>query len=255
MGYAVLATAGVEPLFTSLVAARTVADAFGLLLCDNWVKHTPTNEVPYAWVLDNRSFMLLGNSAPIAPTDPGYPLAPTSGGQYLGEMYYTPLVTESYYNIHLRSITIGGEPLPGNLPCSAYNAPGPSLVDSGTSVTWIPAGVHAALIVKFGDQLLSVVDPRERITDPSNKLKLANFFKGDQCVRASESLIQNLPPITFTFPVDGEPDKEFGVDVLPLHYLYGPLYLFRSAVLRLEDENAFWPEARIRVIRWHAMPL
>ena len=75
-------------------------------------------------MLDNRSYMLLGDSSAISPAAPGHPLAPTQGGQYLGLMYYTPLVKESYYTVHLQSITIQGEALPGDLPCSAYNAPG-----------------------------------------------------------------------------------------------------------------------------------
>lgn len=217
MGYPSLATAGVTPLFTSLVASGTLKDdAFGLLLCDNWIKQKPDETHPM-WKLDDRSYMLLGSSEPIPPDEP--PLHPASG-QYIGEMQYTPLVTESYYTVTLRAISINGTQL--DVPCSAYNSPGPSLVDSGTSVTWVPDAVHAALLEVHGDALVSVVSPIEKMGTDS--AKRASFLKGDYCAKALESSILKLPNITFHFPLagsgmSGADAREFGVAMLPLHYL------------------------------------
>ena len=219
MGYPSIATAGVTPLFTSLVASGTLEDdAFGLLLCDNWIytKQKRNRTLP-TWSLDDRSYMLLGMSEPIPPEQ--NPLRSTAG-QYIGDMYYTPLVTESFYTVTLRAMSINGTQL--DVPCSAYNSPGPSLVDSGTSVTYVPDEVHAALLDQFSDALLSVVQRSEEMdTDLS---KRDSFLNGTYCATALESLILKLPNITFHFPLDGSGTsgsdaREFGVAMLPLHYL------------------------------------
>jgi hypothetical protein len=182
LAYKKLASAGVTPLFESLVATGQVEDVFGLQLCDNWI--TPV-EPSRTWTLDSRSRMALGRAAqiPTSATSAGGD-GQIADGAYIGKMYYTPLVDTSYYSIHLRSIEVAGVSL--NLPCSAYNSPGPSLVDSGTSVTWVPSKVHAQLVRVLGDRVVAAMEPASQHRLNDEPLFRKDFFAGKECVDANE---------------------------------------------------------------------
>ena len=223
MAYPVLANAHVVPFFDALVADHKVDNVFGLQFCDNYRKVPGTGK----WALDDRSKMVLGratrvltNGSTEAAAEAGVGAgagAEAAAGQYYGEMQYTPIVKESYYNIHVQGITVDGVPL--DLPCGAFNSPGPSLVDSGTTVSWVPTRVHAALTEKLGDRVIATFHSATMQAVRENATLRARFFAGQECMAADEASILKLPNVTFMLPVAGRPGFEFGVSMLPLHYL------------------------------------
>eukprot|EP00039_Didymoeca_costata_P008344 m.110623 g.110623 ORF g.110623 m.110623 type:complete len:563 (+) comp14045_c0_seq2:211-1899(+) len=198
LGYQGIATGGVKPFFDSLVDEGTLQNVFGMQLC---------NLVLARDELDNRSTMVLGPT-PSNTSENGETL-------YYGEMIYTPIIEEKYYNIRIQGMSVRGYDL--DLPCGAFNSPGPSLVDSGTSVTWIPRPAHEALVAYMGEEIISVLDQNQGLEN--NKTEQQSFLEGNTCKTGDPQLIANLPPITFNFPVDGNLDKQFGVHVLSHHYL------------------------------------
>lgn len=158
LGYSAIAEGGVTPLFAALVEASNVSDVFGLQLCD---VDSPCTKRNYGSPL---SQMVLGRSG--------------AGGALAGPMRYTPILAEGYYSVQLRAIEIDGVAL--ELSCGAFNSPGLSIVDSGTTMVLVPQAVHDAVVARIGEAVLGVLSPHAQWQLRNDTALREAFFRGDE---------------------------------------------------------------------------
>ncbi|XP_064135545.1 beta-secretase 2 isoform X2 [Loxodonta africana] len=123
---------------------------------------------------------------------------------YKGDIWYTPIKEEWYYQIEILKLEIGGQSL--NLDCREYNAD-KAIVDSGTTLLRLPQKVfdavveavaHASLIPEFSD----------------------GFWTGSQlaCWTNSETPWSYFPKISI-YLRDENSSRSFRITILPQLYI------------------------------------
>ncbi|XP_023597911.1 beta-secretase 2 [Trichechus manatus latirostris] len=136
LAYATLAkpSSSLETFFDSLVMQAKIPDVFSMQMCGAGL--------PVAGSGTNGGSLVLGGIEP---------------SLYKGDIWYTPIKEEWYYQIEILKLEIGGQNL--NLDCREYNAD-KAIVDSGTTLLRLPQKVfdavveavaHASLIPEFSD--------------------------------------------------------------------------------------------------------
>ena len=113
----------------------------------------------------------------------------------------------------------------------------------------VPHAVHAAIVETVGDRVLAALAPRARKRIGQNESLRREFFEGNGCypIPDCDRAIAVLPKMTFFFPdadsidpVTGEATHEFGVEVLPQHYLrkeYGDQCFYFAVNPGCQDET------------------
>ncbi|XP_064413281.1 beta-secretase 2 isoform X2 [Latimeria chalumnae] len=113
----------VETFFDSLVKQTNIPDVFSLQMCGAGLPvSTDIEDIP------------AGGSLILGGVEPSL---------YVGDVWYTPITKEWYYQVEILKLEVGGQNL--HLDCKEYNA-GKAIVDSGTSLLRLPNNVFDAVV-------------------------------------------------------------------------------------------------------------
>ncbi|XP_040842581.1 beta-secretase 2 isoform X2 [Ochotona curzoniae] len=135
LAYATLAkpSSSLETFFDSLVAQARIPDVFSMQMCGAGL--------PVAGAGTNGGSLVLGGIEP---------------SLYKGDIWYTPIKEEWYYQIEILKLEIGGQSL--NLDCREYNAD-KAIVDSGTTLLRLPQKVFDAVVEGVARSSLLYIQP------------------------------------------------------------------------------------------------
>ncbi|KAH0513555.1 Beta-secretase 2 [Microtus ochrogaster] len=135
LAYAALAkpSSSLETFFDSLVAQAKIPDIFSMQMCGAGL--------PVAGSGTNGGSLVLGGIEP---------------SLYKGDIWYTPIKEEWYYQIEILKLEIGGQSL--NLDCREYNAD-KAIVDSGTTLLRLPQKVFNAVVEAVARTSLLYIQP------------------------------------------------------------------------------------------------
>ncbi|CAL8372094.1 unnamed protein product [Gadus morhua 'NCC'] len=173
-----------EPFFDSLVRQTSIPDLFSLQLCG-------------AGFTQNYSLgsATVGGSMIIGGVDPSL---------YVGELWYTPIRREWYYEVIIVRIEVNGQDL--NMDCKEYNYD-KSIVDSGTTNLRLPRKVFQAAV-----KAIEAASSTEQF--PSG------FWLGEQlvCWQAGTTPWPIFPVITLYLMSENR-NQSFKISILPQQYL------------------------------------
>ncbi|XP_042312965.1 beta-secretase 2 [Sceloporus undulatus] len=113
-------SSSVETFFDSLVNQANIPDVFSLQMCGAGL--------PISGTGTNGGSLILGGIEP---------------SLYKGEIWYTPIQREWYYQVEILKLEVGGQNL--NLDCKEYNSD-KAIVDSGTTLLRLPEKVFSAVV-------------------------------------------------------------------------------------------------------------
>ncbi|XP_062983625.1 beta-secretase 2 [Elgaria multicarinata webbii] len=113
-------SSSMETFFDSLVNQAKIPDIFSLQMCGA--------SLPVSAIGTNGGSLVLGGIEP---------------SLYTGEIWYTPIKKEWYYQVEILKLEVGGQSL--NLDCREYNAD-KAIVDSGTTLLRLPENVFNAVV-------------------------------------------------------------------------------------------------------------
>lgn len=113
-------SSSVETLFDSLVEQEKIPDIFSMQMCGAGLPTTGTGT--------NGGSLVMGGIEP---------------SLYTGDIWYTPITEEWYYQVEILKFEVGGLNL--NLDCTEYNAD-KAIVDSGTTLLRLPDKVFNAVV-------------------------------------------------------------------------------------------------------------
>ncbi|XP_062408899.1 beta-secretase 1 [Sardina pilchardus] len=173
-----------EPFFDSLVRQTNVPDLFSLQLCG--VGYTQNYSLGRATV---------GGSMIIGGTDPSL---------YVGDLWYTPIRREWYYEVIIVRIEVNGQDL--NMDCKEYNYD-KSIVDSGTTNLRLPRKVFQAAV-----KAIEAASSTEQFPP--------GFWLGDQlvCWQAGTTPWHIFPVISLYLMSENR-NQSFRISILPQQYL------------------------------------
>ncbi|XP_066508558.1 beta-secretase 1 [Hoplias malabaricus] len=173
-----------EPFFDSLVRQTNVPNLFSLQLCG-------------AGFTQNYSLgsATVGGSMIIGGVDPSL---------YVGEVWYTPIRREWYYEVIIVRIEVNGQDL--NMDCKEYNYD-KSIVDSGTTNLRLPRKVFQAAV-----KAIEAASSTEQF--PSG------FWLGEQlvCWQAGTTPWHIFPVISLYLMSENR-NQSFRISILPQQYL------------------------------------
>ncbi|XP_023047537.1 beta-secretase 2 isoform X2 [Piliocolobus tephrosceles] len=135
LAYATLAkpSSSLETFFDSLVTQANIPNVFSMQMCGAGL--------PVAGSGTNGGSLVLGGIEP---------------SLYKGDIWYTPIKEEWYYQIEILKLEIGGQSL--NLDCREYNAD-KAIVDSGTTLLRLPQKVFDAVVEAVARASLLYIQP------------------------------------------------------------------------------------------------
>ncbi|XP_020644988.3 beta-secretase 2 isoform X1 [Pogona vitticeps] len=113
-------SSSVETFFDSLVNQARIPNIFSLQMCGAGL--------PVSGTGTNGGSLVLGGIEP---------------SLYKGEIWYTPIMKEWYYQVEVLKLEVGGQVL--NLDCKEYNSD-KAIVDSGTTLLRLPEKVFQAVV-------------------------------------------------------------------------------------------------------------
>ncbi|XP_033611823.1 beta-secretase 2 [Fukomys damarensis] len=183
LAYAALAkpSSSLETFFDSLVTQAKIPNVFSMQMCGaGW---------PVARSGTNGGSLVLGGIEP---------------SLYKGDIWYTPIKEEWYYQIEILKLEIGGQSL--NLDCREYNAD-KAIVDSGTTLLRLPQKVF--------DAVVDAVARTSLIPEFSD-----GFWTGAQlaCWTSSETPWTYFPKISIYLREENS-SESFRITVLPQLYI------------------------------------
>ncbi|XP_078089123.1 beta-secretase 2 [Mustelus asterias] len=125
LAYRMLAkpSSSVEPFFDSLVKRMGIPDVFSLQMCGAGLSLVGEEQASPA-----------GGSLVMGGIEPNL---------HKGDIWYTPIKREWYYQIEVLKLEVGGRNL--NLDCTEYNSD-KAIVDSGTTLLRLPMNVFFAVV-------------------------------------------------------------------------------------------------------------
>ncbi|XP_063439902.1 beta-secretase 1-like [Mytilus trossulus] len=158
----------VTPFFDSLVSTGGLDNVFSLQLCGLVYKK------------DQMSDLEMGGSLTFGGKDHGL---------YKGDIYYTPIHKQWYYDIVIVDLKVGGTSL--NLDCKEYNFDR-TIVDSGTTNLRLPLKVFSGVVSKVKSFVQTMPAP------PSDQ-----FYSGlsHMCWKTSAVPYSYFPVISLSIPV------------------------------------------------------
>ncbi|XP_019601314.2 beta-secretase 2 isoform X1 [Rhinolophus sinicus] len=183
LAYAALAkpSSSLETFFDSLVTQAEIPNVFSMQMCGAGI--------PVAGSGTNGGSLVLGGIEP---------------SLYKGDIWYTPIKEEWYYQIEILKLEIGGQSL--NLDCREYNAD-KAIVDSGTTLLRLPQKVFNAVV--------EAVARTSLIPEFSD-----GFWTGSQlaCWTNSETPWAYFPKISI-YLRDENASRSFRITILPQLYI------------------------------------
>lgn len=213
LGYAAIASPTTKPptpYFDKLQSTKSLANVFSMLMCGSLQMLTQAN----ASLESSESELYSGELI----------LGGTSGANgesyHQGDLMYTPLVQNKWYNVVITDIKVANASL--GLACKAINTPR-SIVDSGTSNLAFPSDVYAAVLAQLKTDVRKVIPAA---TD--------SFFSDEvPCCSTlcdptnADSKIYSLPPLSISLAVDGQ-DQQITVTIPP-EYIWRPILVSSTA--------------------------
>nr|KAF6381284.1 beta-secretase 2 [Pipistrellus kuhlii] len=138
LAYGALAkpSSSLETFFDSLVRQAGIPNVFSMQMCGAGL--------PAAGSGTNGGSLVLGGIEP---------------SLYKGDIWYTPIMEEWYYQIEILKLEVGGQSL--NLDCREYNAD-KAIVDSGTTLLRLPLKVFNAVVDGVARASLLYIQPMMR---------------------------------------------------------------------------------------------
>ncbi|XP_075398391.1 beta-secretase 2 isoform X2 [Tenrec ecaudatus] len=183
LAYATLAkpSSSLETFFHSLVRQAKIPNIFSMQMCGAGL--------PVAGTGTNGGSLVLGGIEP---------------SLYNGDIWYTPIKEEWYYQIEILKLEIGGQSL--NLDCREYNAD-KAIVDSGTTLLRLPQKVF--------DAVVEAVASKSLIPEFSD-----GFWTGSQlaCWTNYETPWSYFPKISI-YLRDENSSQSFRITILPQLYI------------------------------------
>ncbi|MBZ3870246.1 Beta-secretase 2 [Sciurus carolinensis] len=183
LAYATLAkpSSSLKTFFDSLVTQAKIPNIFSMQMCGAGL--------PVAGSGTNGGSLVLGGIEP---------------SLYKGDIWYTPIKEEWYYQIEILKLEIGGQSL--NLDCTEYNAD-KAIVDSGTTLLRLPQKVF--------DAVVEAVARTSLIPEFS-----AGFWTGAQlaCWVNSETPWSYFPKISIYLRAENS-SRAFRITILPQLYI------------------------------------
>lgn len=190
----------VIPFFDSLVKDTGIDNLFSLQLCG------------LVYETADKSDVEMGGTLTFGDTDPAL---------HTGQLYYTPINKEWYYDVVIVDVKVDGVSL--QLDCKEYNFV-KSIVDSGTTNLRLPMKVFAGVVQRIKNYLLA------RSEVPSN-----DFFSGATsiCWPTKAVPYSYFPVLTLSMPtING---TQFELRIAPQQYLRPVGELFDEA----PDQDCF----------------
>ncbi|XP_023668027.2 beta-secretase 1 [Paramormyrops kingsleyae] len=173
-----------EPFFDSLVRQTTVPNLFSLQLCGTGYSQN--------YSLDSAT---VGGSMIIGGVDPSL---------YVGDLWYTPIRREWYYEVIIVRIEVNGQDL--NMDCKEYNYD-KSIVDSGTTNLRLPRKVFQAAV-----KAIEAASSTEQF--PSG------FWLGEQLVCWQTGTTPwHIFPVISLYLMSENRNQSFRISILPQQYL------------------------------------
>ncbi|KAM5150366.1 beta-secretase 2-like [Callospermophilus lateralis] len=183
LAYATLAkpSSSLKTFFDSLVTQAKIPNVFSMQMCGAGL--------PIAGSGTNGGSLVLGGIEP---------------SLYKGDIWYTPIKEEWYYQIEILKLEIGGQSL--NLDCKEYNAD-KAIVDSGTTLLRLPQKVF--------DAVVEAVARTSMIPEFSD-----GFWSGAQlaCWANSETPWSYFPKISIYLREENS-SRSFRITILPQLYI------------------------------------
>ncbi|XP_033970465.1 beta-secretase 1 isoform X2 [Trematomus bernacchii] len=172
------------PFFDSLVRQNRIPNLFSLQLCGAGFSQN-----------DSLGSATVGGSMIIGVVDPSL---------YVGELWYTPIRREWYYEVIIVRIEVNGQDL--NMDCKEYNYD-KSIVDSGTTNLRLPRKVFKAAV-----KAIEAASSTEQF--PSG------FWLGEQlvCWQAGTTPWHIFPVISLYLMSENH-NQSFRISILPQQYL------------------------------------
>ncbi|XP_053165391.1 beta-secretase 2 [Hemicordylus capensis] len=194
LAYAALAkpSSSLMTFFDSLVSQVEIPNVFSLQMCGAGLPTSGTGT--------NGGSLILGGIEP---------------SLYEGEIWYTPIKEEWYYQVEILKLEVGGQPL--DLDCKEYNAD-KAIVDSGTTLLRLPEKVFNAVVGAIARTSL--------IQEFSS-----GFWSGAQlaCWDKNEKPWTYFPKISI-YLRDENSSRSFRITVLPQLYIQPVLEIGQNLV-------------------------
>ncbi|XP_030076829.1 beta-secretase 1 isoform X2 [Microcaecilia unicolor] len=173
-----------EPFFDSLVKQTRVSNIFSLQLCGAGLPLETSETSPS-----------VGGSMIIGGTDPSL---------YTGDIWYTPIRKEWYYEVIIVRIEINGQDL--EMDCKEYNYD-KSIVDSGTTNLRLPKKVFEAAV-----RSIKTASSTEKFPD--------GFWLGEQLVCWQIGTTPwHIFPVISLYLMGEATNQSFRITILPQQYL------------------------------------
>ncbi|KAI9916550.1 hypothetical protein PsorP6_018222 [Peronosclerospora sorghi] len=133
-----------------------------------------------------------------------------------GEIIYTPLVQDKYFNVVVTNVGVNGKRV--ELECKTINSPR-AIIDSGTSNLAFPPTVFSAIVAELKAEV-------EKVT----ALDVSDSFFRDDGVCCSEecdptntnSIIYTLPVLTISLALDNDKSQQMTISIPP-EYIWRPI--------------------------------
>ncbi|XP_041373321.1 beta-secretase 1-like [Gigantopelta aegis] len=172
----------VVPYFDTLVQEGHVKDQFSMQLCGA--------SLPF-----NTSYSMMSGTMVMGDISPDL---------YTGEVLYTPIYKEWYYEVVITDVHVAGTSL--SLDCKEYNFD-KTIVDSGTTSLRFPTKVFKAIVAKISGSLLLQEFPSEY------------FWTGEeiQCWSSISIPLEAFPVVTVSLQYSDH--SVFKLHLSPQHYL------------------------------------
>ncbi|XP_015193261.2 beta-secretase 1 isoform X2 [Lepisosteus oculatus] len=173
-----------EPFFDSLVRQTSTPNLFSLQLCGAGFGQN-----------DSQGPATVGGSMIIGGVDPSL---------YLGELWYTPIRREWYYEVIIVRIEVNGQDL--HMDCKEYNYD-KSIVDSGTTNLRLPRKVFQAAV-----KAIEAASSTEQFP--------AGFWLGEQLVCWQAGTTPwHIFPVVSLYLMGESRNQSFRISILPQQYL------------------------------------
>uniref|UniRef100_W5MGP0 Beta-secretase 1 n=1 Tax=Lepisosteus oculatus TaxID=7918 RepID=W5MGP0_LEPOC len=173
-----------EPFFDSLVRQTSTPNLFSLQLCGAGFGQN-----------DSQGPATVGGSMIIGGVDPSL---------YVGELWYTPIRREWYYEVIIVRIEVNGQDL--HMDCKEYNYD-KSIVDSGTTNLRLPRKVFQAAV-----KAIEAASSTEQFP--------AGFWLGEQLVCWQAGTTPwHIFPVVSLYLMGESRNQSFRISILPQQYL------------------------------------
>lgn len=206
LGYKAIASPSSSPptpYFDKIQSSKSLDNVFSMLMCGSLQALSLANAS-----LDSEDDLYSGELI----------LGGTSGSNgesyHKGDIVYTPLVQNKWYNVVITDIKVSNTSL--GLDCKTINTPR-SIVDSGTSNIAFPSSVYSAVIAQLKKDVRKVLPSA---TD--------SFFSDEVTCCSSlcdptdaSSKIYSLPPLSISLAVDGK-SEQITLSIPP-EYIWRPI--------------------------------